>query len=336
MQCPYCGTLNEIQLPETPVEEHDFAAELRRMERDAPHAELLTVKCDGCGAESNFGPNQTAGQCPFCGRALVAQAASRRVIKPQYLLPFHVTSTQAAELFRRWIASLWFAPNDLKTFAERGGLKGIYTPAWTYDCNTVTPYTGQRGDDYWVPQTYTTVVNGRTVTQTRMVRKTRWKWVSGTVRNQFDDVLVMGSRSLPEEMLVELQPWDLKALAPYRDEYIAGFVAESYQVDLAQGFEGAKEIMSGAITARIRSDIGGDHQRITSMRPTYFDITYKHLLLPVWLSSYRYNNRLFQFLVNARTGEVKGQRPYSAWKIALLALVIAVAIGVGILIAQSR
>lgn len=336
LTCPYCGTPNEIAPPEGMVRENDFVAELRRLEEEAPHAEQLSVKCTGCGAESTLGPNQTAGTCPFCGRAMVAQANSRRLIKPQSLLPFHVSAERAGQLFRTWIESLWFAPGDLKTFAERGGLKGIYTPAWTYDCDTVTHYTGQRGDDYWVTESYTTTVNGRSVRQTRQVRKTRWRSVSGRVDDRFDDVLVMGSKSLPEDILVELQPWDLKSLVPYRDEYLAGFVAESYQVDLGQGFEGAKEIMADEIASHIRSDIGGDHQRISSSDTRYFGITYKHILLPVWLSSYRYKDRLFQFLVNARTGEVKGQRPYSFWKIFFLVVAILAAIAVGILIAQSR
>lgn len=330
LKCQYCGTDNEIaaEAGETEAEERDFLLELERLDRDSEHAETLTVRCDGCGAESTLEANRTAGACVFCGRPLVAQAHSRRVIKPSYLLPFGVTAATATASFRTWIAGLWFAPGDLKTYADRGGLKGVYLPAWTYDCETSTRYTGQRGDDYWTTESYTTVVNGRSVTRTRQVRRTRWSSASGRVENSFDDVLVMASHSLPETCSEKLTPWDLKQAVPYKDEYLAGFVAESYQVGLAQGFEGAKGAMAGAINARICRDIGGDHQRVTWTSTKYSEITFKHLLLPVWLSSYRYKERTFRFVVNARTGEVWGERPYSAWKITGLVLAILAALGV--------
>lgn len=340
LKCRYCGTDNVIEMAEhegpAAVVEHGFEEELARLERMRDEIETLTVKCEGCGAESALVSNQTAGSCPFCSRPMIAQGHSRRLIRPQYLLPFHVPEKKASESFRSWIGGLWFAPSNLKTFAERGGLKGIYTPAWTYDCETDTKYTGQRGENYWTTETYTTMQNGRSVVRTRRVQRTRWYPASGRVEDTFDDVLVMASLALPEGCREKLKPWDLPALVVYRDEFLAGFVAESYQVDLRQGFDAAKGLMDGQIRSHICSDIGGDHQRISSMDTRYHDITYKHILLPLWLSSYRYKNKVYRFLVNARTGEVWGERPYSPWKIAGLVLAILAAIGIGLLVANSR
>lgn len=64
-------------------------------------------------------------------------------------------------------------------------------------------------------------------------------------------------------------------------------------------------------------DIGGDEQRIDELSTDYSEITFKHLLLPVYAGAYRYNRKLYQILVNGRTGEIQGERPYSVWKIAL-------------------
>jgi predicted RNA-binding Zn-ribbon protein involved in translation (DUF1610 family) len=336
LKCPYCGTDNVIEVESRLPRENDFEAELARISASATTAEELSVKCSSCAAESRLAANQTAGLCPFCGTALVAQASSRRCIKPQYLLPFKVSGDQSMTLFRRWIAGLWFAPSNLKTYADRGGLQGIYTPAWTYDFNTHTRYTGQRGDDYWTTESYTTTVNGRSVRQTRQVKRTRWTSVSGAVSDEFDDLLVMASKSLPADCLSHLEPWDLPALTPYRDEFLAGFVAESYQVDLREGFGVAQQLAEPAIQQHIRRDIGGDHQRIADMQPRYSAITYKHILLPVWLSSYRYHNKVYRFLVNARTGEIRGQRPYSAWKITFLVLAILAAVLIGVALMSGR
>jgi len=278
-----------------------------------------------------------ASKCPFCGAPIVATAQSHKQIKPKAVLPFIISRERASAAFRQWVSSLWFAPSELARTAERSGIDGAYIPAWTYDSDTDSQYTGQRGDDYWDTETYTERdANGNSVTRTRQVRRTRWSWVSGDVSNKFDDVLVLASNSLPRKIAERLEPWDLKNLVPYRDEYLSGFVAESYQVDLPQGFEVAKGIMDGFIRQSICRDIGGDHQRIDSVNTRYENVTFKHTLLPVWISAYRFHERVFRFLVNARSGEVQGERPYSVWKIVLLILAIVLIIGGIVLIASHR
>ena len=336
LKCPYCQAENVIAAAGEAIEELDFRTAMRELASREQSVNVLTVKCDACGAESTLQPNVTADRCAFCGSAIVARPATHQSLKPGSLLPFHVTDRRAMELFRQWIDARWFAPGDLRKYAEAGGLRGVYIPYWTYDCDTQTRYTGERGDDYWDTETYTTTENGRTVTKTRQVRKTRWWPASGTVDNTFDDVLVLASHSLPRKYTESLEPWDLTNLVPYGDEYLAGFVAESYQVGLEEGFEDAKQQMDEPIRARIRRDIGGDHQRIHSMNTRYDHITFKHLLLPLWISAYRYREKTFRFLVNARTGEVCGERPYSPWKIALLVMFIMVVVAVIVFFASQR
>lgn len=338
LKCPYCGAMNDIPQDDAataPVREEDYNAAFRDCCREDQMQERITVRCNTCGAETSLAPNVTASRCPFCGGGIVAEGTSNKIIKPKSLLPFHVTHDQAAEQFRGWIASLWFAPNELQRRAEASQIVGVYIPCWTYDSNTQSDYTGERGDDYWDTETYTTFENGRSVTRTRQVRKTRWWPASGTVENSFDDLLVLASRSLPEKLADNLEPWDLPSLVAYRDEYLSGFVAESYQIGLPEGFERAKQMMVPAIQQTICGDIGGDHQRIHSVDTRYFDVTFKHCLLPVWISAYRYGGETYRFLVNARTGEVQGERPWSVWKI-LFAVLAVILIGLIIMIVANQ
>jgi len=324
--CKYCGAVNEILVdPAAQVVENDFRSALVKLAAAEPTREVLSVKCNVCGAESQLPPDETADKCPFCGSAIVATAGSTKAIKPGCLLPFYIKKEQAVGSFRQWLAGRWFAPNGLAQRADNEAIRGIYLPAWTYDCQTNSSYTGERGDDYWDTETYTEMENGRPVTRTRQVRKTRWWPVSGDVDNSFDDILVVATQALQEKYVDALEPWDLKDVIPYSDEYLSGFVAQSYQIDLVHGFEEARQIMDGTIRQSICQDIGGDHQRIFSVSTRYDGITYKHLLLPVWVSAYRYQEKTYHFLVNARTGEVQGERPYSAIKIAL-AVIFAVVI----------
>jgi predicted RNA-binding Zn-ribbon protein involved in translation (DUF1610 family) len=317
--------------------EHDFAEQVAALEKRCPTQETLTVKCPGCAAEVTPKPNVTSFPCPYCGTDIIAVARSTKQIKPGALLPFLIKREQAQQAFRTWIRSRWFAPSKLKSQAGIDEtLAGMYMPYWTYDCRTRTAYSGARGDAYYVTESYSVVVNGRSERRTRQVRKIRWSSASGVVPNEFDDVLVAASSSLPPELLHGLEPWDLKNVVPYQDDYLSGFAAESYQLDLSGGFQSAKGIMEPEIRSTVRGDIGGDEQRIDRMDVHYNDIRFKHLLLPVWVSAYRYKGKVFRFLVNARTGEVQGNRPYSAVKIAALVVAILIVVGIIALIASQR
>jgi hypothetical protein len=244
------------------------------------------------------------------------------VIKPKSLLPFGVNQNQSLQAVRRWIDVLWFAPNDLKKYAETGKLKGLYIPFWTFDCGTSSNYRGERGEHYYETENYTTTQAGKQVTQSRQVRKTRWYPASGNVDVQFDDVLVLASNTLQPRFADRLEPWDLPGLVPYQEEYLSGFRTEIYHVDLPHAFSTAKQKMESPIHSAICRDIGGDEQRVHQKNTTYKDITFKHILLPVWIGGYRYGGKIFNILVNARTGEVQGDRPYSWIKITLFVLVL--------------
>jgi DNA-directed RNA polymerase subunit RPC12/RpoP len=337
LQCPYCGFENKIVKPAAPVEELDYRVFLQRVAREKDTAQAQRIKCAHCGAETTMPPNATAGLCPFCGANMVFSAKTSHLIRPEALLPFRVTQKDAFAEFRRWIQRLWFAPGDLKRYARsEGKLVGIYIPCWTYDSDTTSAYTGQRGTHYYTTETYTANENGRLVTRTRQVQHTSWTRVSGMVSNSFDDILVIASRSLPKEYADRLEPWDLQNLVSYADDYLSGFRAESYQVSLEQGFEEARQIMANEIRSTVRRDIGGNEQRIDSVDTHYARITFKHILLPVWLSAYRFHDHVYRILINARTGEVQGERPYSAWKIAALIFAVFAVIVVFLIVKASQ
>ncbi len=338
LMCTHCGHANAIAAAGQPVEELDFSEHLRVAEAKSEHIEPVVVRCGACAAEVMRPADVVSFACPFCGTAIITQAHSAHLIRPRSLLPFKVAHNDARERFRAWVKSRWFAPSSLKTQSYvDAAIRGVYLPYWTYDTRTTTRYTGQRGDAYYVPVVTTSMVGGKLRTRTTMQRRIRWTGVSGAVDNAFDDLLVAASRSVPREHTRVLEPWDLAALVPYSDEYVSGFVAESYQIDLKQGFESAQAMMKPTIESTIRSNIGGDEQRIGDYRIVYHAITFKHLLLPVWISAYRHMNKVYHFYVNARTGEVSGQRPWSYWKITgavLAGLAMAGVIALGIALAH--
>lgn len=328
LKCPYCGAENEIPQSAEDIVELDFHAYLAEASSREETVETTAATCASCGATSTVESLTSLSHCPFCGTQFMVKAQPHRFLKPKALLPFKVTQQEAWSKFRAWLKKLWFAPGTLKAFARAAdSLKGMYIPYWTYDTNTTSHYRGERGDDYTETETYRTKDSqGRTVTRTRQVVKTRWTPASGVVWNDFDDVLVLASASLPRAKTQQLEPWDLENLVPYQDAYLSGFGAEAYQVGLKEGFDRAKEIMDGTIRSSICADIGGDHQRIHAVKTRYDNITFKHILLPVWISAYRYRNKVYRFVINGRTGEVQGERPWSKIKIALFVLGVIAAV----------
>jgi LSD1 subclass zinc finger protein len=322
LKCEYCGTENAIAADDSRIEELDFATYLKALEGKAEVIEEEHVRCDKCGAEQNLPSSLFASSCTFCGAAIVSKSYANRRIKPKSVVPFQLDRQRALESFRRWVRGRWLAPGDLKRyFQSDAGLRGMYLPFWTYDCHTSSDYTGERGDDYYTNETYTTRnSSGETVTETRRVRQTRWSSASGHVDFFHDDVLVMASQTLPVALLGGVGRWNLKGLVPYKPEFVTGFQAEAYQVGLKDGFTLARQTIDAQVADLVRRDIGGDQQRIHAIDTRYSAITFKHVLLPVWISAYRYRDKVYRFIVNGQTGEVSGESPKSWWKIALLVL----------------
>ena len=336
LKCPYCGHATAVPDPgdeaAAAVVERDFDAYLDREESGAGAViagRSSQTRCTGCGATVLLEDKVVTKECPFCGTHLENQPeAAAGMIPPESLVPFSVGLRGAREAFTAWLGSLWLAPSELRTVANLGQLTGVYVPYWTYDAMTYTAYRGERGDNYQDTETYTERdPQGNMVTRTRTVTRIRWWPASGQVEHFFDDVLVCGSRSVPANLIASLEPWDLENLEGFRPEFLGGFTTERYAVGLREGYREAKQLMEPTIDNLIRRDIGGDHQRIDWKRTDYAAVTFKHLLLPVWVAHYRYHDKLFQILVNGRTGTVAGDRPWSAWKIAGLVLLILLLVG---------
>jgi len=321
LSCQYCGHSQAINIEtdSSVIEEFDINEYVRETFDKEAVTEVATVKCNACSAETTLGDRLASKVCPFCSAPLVIQQAQvKRMHTPQYMLPFAVTEKEAFSNFQSWIKRLWFAPNALKQYAVRNDkLQGVYLPFWTYDCSTTSRYVGKRGENY--------TVSGPNNSRTTRVR---WSHASGTVYSYFDDVLVPATSSLPNNRLEALEPWDLENLKPYDGQFLTGFKTENYQITLRQGFSDAKNKMLRLIRQRIKADIGGDRQNISHIHTEYDNTTFKHILLPCWVSAYRFNGKTYQFLVNARTAEVQGDRPFSWVKITLAILTVLTLVGV--------
>ena len=335
--CDHCGHTEPVGAGPwrgATLTELDFDKALAEALPEIEIEEARVVTCTNCAAQFEFDPDIHAAECPFCATPVVTDTGMHRQIKPRGVLPFALDERAAHAAMTGWLGRLWFAPNGLRAYARKGRrMQGIYVPYWTYDADTKSRYSGERGTVYYV--TRTVVRNGKRVQE--QVPQIRWQPASGRVARFFDDVLLLASRALPKTFTDGLEPWDLPALEPYQPEYLAGFRAEAYTVSLQDGYAEARVHMGRVIERDVRFDIGGDRQRIHAIDTEIRDVTFKHILLPVWLAAYRFRGRTYRFVVNGRTGRVQGERPWSAVKIVFAVLLgLLVAAGIGWLAAQQQ
>lgn len=338
--CSYCGHRQQI-----PAASAESAANLREIDlgeglrADSANGrnqagesglveEIRTTRCPNCGALVEFRAAGHATECPFCATPVVIGTGAQRQIKPQGVVPFRLSEGQARDAMNHWMGSLWFAPNNLLEFSRAGrAMNGVYVPYWTFDASTRSRYSGARGDYYYETRTVTVEVDGRRQQRQEQVRHIRWRPVSGRVGRFFDDVLVMATHSLPRGHTEALAPWDFTDLKPYSADYLAGFAAEGYTLSLADGRQISQQEMQRVIANDVRRAIGGDEQRINAIDTDYADETFKHILLPIWMAAYKYGGKTYRFVVNGQSGKVKGERPYSIWKISFAIILALIACG---------
>jgi len=324
LACAACGSTRELPEPTSDAQaqalrEQDYQDALRRLAAREPSLQARVVDCPSCGAQTRFDGHVAGDLCAFCASPLlVDQAHLERLIQPQALLPFALDRPAAQQVFAQWVAGRWFAPNALKrTVSQADGIRGVYAPWWTYDASTLTTYRGERG-------VRRQVAGNQSADRSRAGQPpqvvTDWVPAAGVVQVDFDDILVVGSPSIPAHLARVLDRWNLAALRPPEPELMAGFSVEVYRHGLEQGFSEARGRMQPAIDSAIHRDIGGDEQRIHARQTVVDNIRFKHLLLPVWIGSYRFGSKAYQVVVNGQSGEVEGDRPYSIIKIAVAAV----------------
>lgn len=315
LKCPYCDYEESI-----PVSEE---APKKAKELDFYDAELTaskewgiatkTVLCKACGAESIYDELQTSSVCPFCGSNQVMDANDQDSMAPGGVVPFSITDKDASELFKKWIKRKWFCPKLAKESAKPKQFSGIYLPYWTFDADTFSSYQGEYGINHTRKDK-----DGNTRVETN------WHRTSGTYAEFINDELVLASKNHDMTLLQKLEPFDTESNKAYKPEYIAGFSAERYSIGLKDAWTSAtasiKPKLKRNIATQIRREHNADTTRNIHFETDFSNITYKYLLLPIWVSNFKYKEKVYQFMVNGQTGEVAGKTPISIPKVTITVL----------------
>ena len=327
VSCEYCGHQETISIDENGFRELELYPYLKEMGSQKHSEEVSMLHCKNCGATQHIEENYKSLHCVYCSMPLVLEDQFKEEwILPGAVLPFQIDRKKSYQIFQQWVKRLWFAPNKLKKAAlDPQFTKGLYLPYWTFDAQLQASYSGQRGEYYYETRR---VRNSQGKVVRQRVRKTRWYPASGRVSGFVDDTLVEASKQRKGRVPSKIAHWNLKLLQPFNSSFLRGFVTEKYTIPLKQGHLVAKSEAEDIARRWCRQDIGGDTQRITSMKVKLSEETFKHILLPVYISAYRFNGKEYNFFVNGENGRISGTRPYSAWKIffAVLGVLLVIAL----------
>jgi hypothetical protein len=320
---------------------NDFATIVERPLEDALSAargfgtDARVAQCGSCGARVTFEGSETSTDCVFCGSATVlSQDERRNPLRPESLIPLDVGRDTVRQQFRKWTAGMWFRPNALKN-VDQFQARGVYVPCWTFDAHVHSEWSAESGTYYYVTIMVPISVNGRTTMVPQQVRHVRWSPANGDREDSFDDILVPASGYVRGDLLKRLGDFDNKALVPYRPEYLAGWHAEEYQIDLADGWKAAQSVIESQQSSRCAGDVPGDTHRDLRVANTIDGVRWKHILLPVWTLTYRCNGKPYTVLIHGQTGNVQGDAPISWVKVFFLVLILLVFFGIVALAASA-
>jgi hypothetical protein len=330
--CEYCGYVKPADptIQTAPVgrnaQEFEFTLETLNQAQQGWGVARRELFCDNCGASLTIPEGAISVSCPFCASNQVnVRTAAAEQLRPRFLVPFKVQPEEIRKRAVVWLGKGWFHPAELSSTSVVDRFNGVYLPFWTFGAAITAAWKAQVGHER--QERY--YDSGSKTWRTRTVID--WRWEEGQVGIKITDLMVAGSSRISHVILERLQPFNLSDLAAYAPDYLAGWQAQAYDVTLPQAWEQGKTSMREKAKNACYADIHSSHVRNFSMSADFNEEVWRYILLPVYLTAYRFENKTFQVMANGQTGVVAGQKPVAWWKVWLaVALLLMPGLGIGL------
>jgi DNA-directed RNA polymerase subunit RPC12/RpoP len=312
--CGYVAPVHSMQVGRT-ADEFEFTLETISQSDRGWGGERQVLHCESCGAALSIPAGTMSTTCPFCASNQVNLTASLEdSLRPRFLIPFKVKPDQNKRLAASWLGKGWFHPDELVSNAVLRHFIGVYLPFWTFDARVDASWRAQVG--YERTERHYNAREKRWETRIRI----DWRWENGAVRLNIDDLLVTGTspKHVSHRILKDLYPFQMKDLVTYESDYLAGWRAQAYEIPLTDAWEAGKQAIREQAKRACYQDIPTHHVRNFSMTADLSDESWRYILLPVYLATYKFEERVFQIMVNGQTGTVAGQKPVVWWKVWLV------------------
>jgi len=295
---------------------------------------LRAVKllCQSCGAALQLEAGARTTVCPYCESAHVVQRPPEPDRpNPAFAVGFRLGREEAHQRVRKWLKGRTLFARSGVHRAKLEDVRGVYSPAYLYGAVAQSAYRAEIGEAY-----YETVTTGSGKNrQTRQERRVEWRPLAGEVEQYVPARVVTASLAIPNEELEKVEPFDLRLLARYRPEVLAGWIAEEASLSREECAVLARQEALAEVEQRLRAFLPGDERRALRHQTSLREESLELVLLPLWVFAARYAEDAppMRILVNGQSGEAYGKLPLSWVKITLtVLLVLAVLAGAAFLL----
>lgn len=304
MKCPYCDTEVEVSA----FAQDGNAAEAKTdtdpaekehsgwQEEELEH--LVVYVCESCGGEITADKNTGATTCPFCGNRVVIKGQFQGDLKPDAIIPFQLDKKAAKAAYEKHLSGKAFVPKVFKEENHIDEIVGVYVPFWLFDADVHADmsYQGEKirvwraGDVEYTEHSYYQADRSGEIT--------------------FSNIPADGSRKMDDALMEAIEPFHYEEAKDFQPAYLAGYVADRYDVELEECHKRARKRMAQSAEDLLRGTV----TQYTAVKTVSRNIQEKHaahryVLYPVWILNTTWNGEKFTFAMNGQTGKMVGDLP---------------------------
>lgn len=322
MKCPSCDTEFEMDtlraydeaLRGDGQDEINWETNAGSRWQEGEEDGMRVYSCHSCGGEIVCDENTAATSCPYCGNPVVMTGNLSGSLRPDLVIPFKLDKKAAKAGLTKHLAKKFFLPSVFREQNHIDEVKGVYVPVWLFDADVSgnLRYRATRvrvwGDANYVytEHSHYEVLRGGSVA--------------------FSAVPVDGSSAMPDDLMESIEPFDLSEAVDFQTAYLAGYLADKYDVDAEHSVDRANERVRHSVEQIFESTVSG----YNTVVPEGGSVNVKngrarYVMCPVWLLSTTWNGENYIFAMNGQTGKFVGNLPLDKSKYAKTFALVAAA-----------
>jgi len=306
LKCPFCDTEFELDALKTYDEtiqsegEDDYSWETKAGEEwsEGESDNIRSYSCKSCGGEIIGDQNLAATSCPYCGNPIVMKGQLSGDLKPDFVIPFKLNKEEAMKGFKEHLRGKKLLPKAFTEGHHLEDITGIYVPYWLFDTDVDANirYKATKVST-WEDSKY-------------KYKRTDYFSVFRSGKIGFEKVPVDGSSKMDDTLMESLEPYSFKDATEFHSSYLAGYVADRYDVDAESSVGRANERVKVATEAAFRATVSDYHEvNVENSVLKLRNGTAKYALYPVWILNTTWNGQKFVFAMNGQTGKFVGNLP---------------------------
>jgi hypothetical protein len=246
---------------------------------------------------------QTADTCPYCAsNRFITSPALMELVDPQVIGVIKIDPEKASDQIRTWLSKGFLSPDDLAVRHAGMQLHPAYYPFWIFSGTMEIP---------WF---YEDNVGSSKLPQ--------WETRSGSHFEMFNNVLIPGLRKLSSTVIASIEPFNFEELVEFLPDYLAGWLALTYDHPLADASLLALEKVLKNVKSNLSNLVEPDHPKhnFGTGAGKWSGLIYKLTLLPIYIGNYPFQGKQYRIYVNGQTGKVSGDKPVDSLKITMLSI----------------